>query len=99
MLRLVLASACILAASPVVAAHKTKVDQTPSGQMGWTQSDKANYNACFGQARAYYSEMLGNDGDPSTSNGAVISERAKAGENRSNNEQFIADYCQLQETE
>ena len=61
MLRLVLASACLLAASPALAAHKSNVTATPSGEMGWTQSENANANACFGQARAYYAEMLGND--------------------------------------
>ena len=97
MLRFAIVSACLLAASPALAAHKSKVGDTPSGEMGWTQSDNANANACFGQARAFFAEMLGNDGDPSTSNGAVISERAKAGTNRENNEQFIRDYCELQD--
>ena len=97
MLRIAVASAVLLAATPAISAHKSKVGDTPSGDMGWTQSDNANYNACFGQARAFFAEMLGNDGNPETSNGAVISERAKAGTNRENNEQFIRDYCQLED--
>lgn len=94
MLRIVMASA-LLVAAPAFADHKTKVGGTPSGEAGWTQSENANYNACFGQARAYYAEMLGTDDDTTTSNGTYISERAKAGTNRENNEDFIATYCSL----
>ena len=72
--------------------------------MGWSQSDNANYNACFGQARGYFASTMGQGTNPyypggGTSNGDVISERAKDGTNRENNEMFIGDYCEVTEDE
>ena len=54
-----------------------------------TVSDNASSNACFGQARAYYAQLLAAMG---SSNGFYISQRK--GTNPENNANYIAENCE-----
>ena len=56
-----------------------------------TVSDSANPNACFGQARAWYSEKGPNGVLTPNTNGTYISERK--GTNPEKNAEYIALYC------
>ena len=84
-----------LSAVPAAAAPKGGAGGTSSGQLGWLQSENANANACFGQARGWWASTLGQGTNPylpeGTSNGDVISDRA--GDNPEENAGFIEDYC------
>jgi hypothetical protein len=53
-----------------------------------TVSDNANSNACFGQARAYYAQLLASTG---TSNGYYISQRK--GDNPAENQAYRDANC------
>ena len=94
-----LAAVATLSAAPALAGP-ARVTDTKSGGNGWTNSNNASANACFGQARGWFASTMGQGTNPyypdgGTSNGDVISQRAQDGTNASNNEQFIADYCAL----
>ena len=72
----VLASLGTVSAS---AAPKGGAGNTVAGKAGWTQSDNANENACFGQSRAWWASNLG-QGTPTslpagTSNGRDFAAR------------------------
>jgi len=92
----VLASLGTVSAS---AAPKGGAGNTVAGKAGWTQSDNANENACFGQSRAWWASSLGQGTNPyypaGTTNGDVISQRAQNGTNQASNDSFIAEYCDL----
>jgi hypothetical protein len=102
MLRLIttIVTVAALSAAPAHAPPKGGAGNTVSGANGWTQSENANANSCFGQARAWFASTMGQGTNPyypggGTSNGDVISQRAQDGTNRSNNEEFIEAYCAL----
>ena len=90
-------SAVPAAAEPKGAGPKGTVADTASGNLGWTKSDNANENACFGQARGSWASSLGqgtNEFYPEgISNGDVLSKRAREGANHEDSEGFIEDYC------
>ena len=81
------------------AAPKGGAGDTAAGHAGWTKSESANENACFGQSRAWWASTLGQGTNPSypagTTNGDVISQRAQNGTNHASNDSFIEDYCDL----
>ena len=82
-----------------IAAPKNMVGDTQSGVNGWSQSENASSNSCFGQARAWFSSTMGQGTNPYFSdgetNGTIISQRAQAGTNAYDNQEFIEAYCAL----
>jgi len=95
---LTVAALVTLTTAAATAAPKGGVGNTESGRRDWVQSDNANVNACFGQARGNWASTLGqgtNEYYPEgTSNGDVLSQLAQDGTMHEDNEQFIADYCE-----
>ena len=82
---------------PAAAAPKGGAADTKAGNAGWTKSDNANENACFGQSRGWWASSMGQGTNPyypdGTSNGDVLSDRAQNGTMHEDNEDFIEEYC------
>lgn len=89
--------AALALASPTLAAPGTHVTDTAAGDQGWYVSENANSDACFGQARALGARTLAQDNDPATSNGQIISDRAREGTNSEDNQDFIENWCTVPE--
>src|SRR6186713_2519735 len=92
---LTIAALVSLGAMPAAAAPKGVAAETKSGQAGWTKSENANENACFGQARGWWASSLGQGTNPSypegTSNGDVLSKLAQDGTMHDDNDGFIEE--------
>jgi hypothetical protein len=86
-------AASAMFAVPAVAAPNGGAGNTVAGQNGWTKSENANANACFGQARAAFASDIVNPSNGGSSNGSYISDRK--GTNPDNNAEFIETYCAL----
>ena len=73
---LTVAALASLGAVSANAAPKAGAGNTAAGHAGWTMSNYANDNACFGQSRAWWASTLGQGTNPSysagTTNGDVI---------------------------